>query len=267
MNYITTNHMGGIGNVMFKLAASISLAIDNKVDYIFSNEFIRPLDMEVVTNGFPDYRVYYGNILRSIDFIDKLPDNYLIYGEPSFNYSPIPYTPNTNLLLEGYFQSEKYFSNNKEKIIEFYKPKEDIINKIFEKIPDIQNCISIHVRRGDYVVKSDYHNLLTIDYYKKAYEILGSEKTYLIFSDSLDEIGDMFDFIKHKKFLTFGKNFLDLYAMSLCEHNVIANSTFSWWSAYLNENIHKKVISPKQWFGPKLPHDTSDLIPDRWIKI
>jgi hypothetical protein len=259
--------MGGIGNVMFKLAASISLAIDNKVNYIFSNEFIRPLDMEVVTKGFPDYRVYYDNVLRNINFINKLPEKYLIYNEPFFNYSPILYIPGTNLLLEGYFQSEKYFLNNKEKIIEFYQPNKTIINKILDEMPEIQNCVSVHVRRGDYVVKSDYHNLLTMDYYKKAYEILGSEKTYLIFSDSLDEIKSMFDFIKNKKFLTFGENFLDLYAMSLCEHNVIANSTFSWWSAYLNKNIHKKVIVPKQWFGPKLPHNTNDLIPQSWTKI
>lgn len=267
MNFITTNHMGGIGNVMFKLAASISLAIDNKVDYIFSNEFIRTLDMEVVTDGFPDYRVYYDNILRNINFIDRLPNEYLIYREPVFNYLPISYISGTNLLLEGYFQSEKYFLNNKEKIISFYQPSEDIINKILNIIPEIKNCVSVHVRRGDYVVKSDYHNLLTVDYYKKAYEILGSEKTYLIFSDSLDEVESMFDFIKNKKFTFFGKNFLDLYAMSLCEHNIIANSTFSWWSAYLNKNHHKKVIAPKQWFGAKLFHNTNDLIPENWIKI
>jgi len=267
MSFITTNHMGGIGNVMFKIAASISLSIDNKVDYIFSNEFIRTLDMEVVTNGFPDYRVYYDNILRNINFIDKLPDKYLTYSEPVFSYLPISYISGTNLLLEGYFQSEKYFLNNKEKIIELYQPNESIINKIINKIPEIQNCVSIHVRRGDYVFKTDYHNLLNIDYYKNAYEILGSEKTYLIFSDGLDEIKNMFDFIKNKKFLTFGQNFLDLYAMSLCEQNIIANSTFSWWSAYLNKNINKKVIAPKQWFGPKLPHNINDLIPERWTKI
>jgi hypothetical protein len=74
MNFITTNHQGGLCNVMFKLSAAISLSLDVGVDYVFSNEFIRQLDKDVVCDGFDDYRIYYDNVLRGINFIDKLPD-------------------------------------------------------------------------------------------------------------------------------------------------------------------------------------------------
>jgi hypothetical protein len=93
MNYITTNHRGGIGNAMFKLAASVSLAIDNNVDYMFSNEFIRSND--------PNYETYYNNILRGFNFIKNLPSRYQIYVEPRFSYMEIPYSNGINLLLNG----------------------------------------------------------------------------------------------------------------------------------------------------------------------
>ena len=115
MNYITTNHRGGLGNVMFKLAASISLAIDNEVEYIFSNEFLRPVD-RITTKGDPDYRRFYNNVLRNVKFINKLPGHYFVHTEKQFNYKEIPYEKGINLLLDGYFQSEKYFENNKQYI-------------------------------------------------------------------------------------------------------------------------------------------------------
>ena len=132
MSYISTNHRGGIGNVLFKLAASISAAIDNNVDYLFSNEFIRDKDLMMVTKGLPDYRVYYDTILRNVSFIDKLPTPYTTYIEPYFHYAPIPYLEGTNLVLDGGFQSEKYFENNKvaqkeaEMLIRQFKPLEKL---------------------------------------------------------------------------------------------------------------------------------------------
>lgn len=268
MNYITTNHQGGIGNVLFKLSASISLAIENNVEYKFSNEFIRQLDRDVVTNGYDDYRVYYDNLLRNIKFINKLDGNYGIYKELHFNFQEIPYRPGTNLLLEGYFQSERYFLKNKEKIISLFEPSIDIKNHIYDVIPDIGKCCSIHVRRGDYLLKPQYHPQQSIDFFKESSNIVGQDKKFLIFSDDLDGIKENFDFIENKQFISLGKNYLDLYAMSLCENNIICNSTFSWWGAYLNKNKNKIVVSPKNWFGPSYSHlNTDDLIPKTWIKI
>jgi hypothetical protein len=265
MNYITTNHRGGLGNVMFKLAASISLAIDNDVEYIFSNEFLRPID-RITTKGLPDYRRFYDNVLRNVKFIDKLPDHYFVHTEKGFNYSKIPYDKGYNLLLDGYFQSEKYFENNKEKIIEIFGPSEEIKDRILNNLPDVNNYASIHVRRGDYLQFPNHHPQQSVEYYQKSSEIIGLDKTYLIFSDDLDGVKDIFNFLPNKIFYTSGEDWLDMYTMSLCKDNIICNSTFSWWASYLNPNTDKKIITTKNWFGPVYASwDISTLFPEGWI--
>jgi hypothetical protein len=275
-NYITTNHRGGIGNVMFKLAASISLAIYNNVDYIFSNEFIRISDLcylpgslgRPATQGHPDYRVYYSNILRGITFIDRLPGSYMTYTENDFHYIPIQYQQGSNLLLDGYFQSEKYFENNKSLIFDLYCPTEDIKNQIKNLFPDIHDFASLHVRRGDYLQFPSHHPLQTKDYYEEAVNRIGIDKTFLVFSDDLEGCKELLDFIPNKIFYTSNIDWMDMYTMSMCNDNIICNSTFSWWGAWLNENPNKKVISPTKWFGPAYAHcSTQDLIPESWQRI
>jgi hypothetical protein len=258
MNFITTNHRGGIGNVMFKLAAPISMSIDNGVDYIFSKEFIRPID--------PDYKNYEDNLLRNINFIDRLPQNYFVHTETQFNYQEIKYNQGINLLLDGYFQSEKYFINNKQTIIDIFKPTEEIKNEILKSLPKVNNYVSIHIRRGDYLKYPNHHPQQSEEYYKEAAKIIGINNTFLIFSDDLEGIKNMFDYLPNKIFYTSGKDWLDLYTMSLCKDNIICNSTFSWWAAYLNPNKDKKVITTNKWFGLANAHlNTSTLFPSEWI--
>ena len=269
MNYITTNHMGGICNVLFKLSAAISLAKDNGVEYIFSNEFLRPISTECPKAGFdPDYSIYKDNLLRNVSFIEKLPFSYRVHRELSFNYTEINYNVGENLLLEGYFQSEKYFSNNKDYIINLFEPTESIKQIILERLPNVQNSISIHIRRGDYLLNPSYHPQQSLEYYTSAINLLGINRNYLIFSDDLNGVKGMFDFLPNKQFVSFSKDYLELYSMSMCEHNIICNSTFGWWGAYLNKNKNKKIIGPSNWFGPSATHlNSSDILPNNWIKI
>ena len=220
------------------------------------------------TQGYSDYRVYYDNVLRNIEFIDKLPDSYLTYNETDFHFKHIDYVHGTNLLLNGYFQSEKYFANNKDYILNLYRPTSEIKSQILSDLPDIQSCVSIHVRRGDYLQLPHHHPLQNIDYYANAVSIIGTDRKYVIFSDDLGSCIDMFDFIPNKAFYTSNKNWFDMYAMSMCSDNIICNSTFSWWGAWLNENIEKKVIAPYKWFGQAYSHwNTQDLIPESWQVI
>ena len=164
---------------------------------------------------------------------------------------------------------DKYFKKNREGILSLFEPNDEIKNKlqsIYGEILKNKTC-SIHVRRGDYLHLENYHPILSHDYYQKSYEIIGSESVYLIFSDDIEYCKTQFEYIKNKVFITDLSDYEELYLMSFCDNNIIANSSFSWWGAWLNkkENI---VISPKKWFGPTLhSYITDDLYPENWVII
>ena len=127
---------------------------------------------------------------------------------------------------------------------------------------------SLHIRRGDYVRLSQFHALQPIDYYQNSVNIIGEEYEYLIFSDDIEWCKNNFNFIKNKHFIEGNTNYEDLYLMSICDNNIITNSSFSWWGAWMNKNETKKVISPKIWFGEKNSHlNTKDIYVKNWIII
>ena len=178
--------------------------------------------------------------------------------------------------LHGYFTSYKYFDHHKEFIQNIFKPTDEIIKYIKDKYSDIDTAISIHVRRGDYTKFPDIHPTLPIEYYKNALENFPKndslQRTY-VFSDDIEWCKQQ-DIFKDSIFVN-EEDDIELYMMSLCENNIIANSTFSWWAAYLNKNPKRKVIYPDIWFGPKGPkYNFDDLIPSEesapqsnmWIK-
>ena len=230
--------MGRLGNCLFQIATTISAAIKNNDTYAFPQWEYEPY--------FNLHECFNKNII-----VNK------IYREQGFHYSPIP--NDKNLDLVGYFQTEKYFENNKQEIINFLTPIHH-----FEKEPGL--C-SIHVRRSDYVHFQDCHPLITMNYYNKAIEKSGYKK-FLIFSDDINWckknfIGNMYDYAENNT------PTVDLALMSKkCESNIICNSSFSWWGAYLNQSPNKIVIAPNIWFGPKLNYNNiKDLLPKEWIKI
>ena len=130
-----------------------------------------------------------------------------------------------------------------------------------------ENTVSLHVRRGDYINKENYHPLQTIDYYKNAYDIINENSiNVLILSDDVNWCKKNIKF-NNISYIENETNIIDLYIMSLCKHNIIANSSFSWWGAWLNENKNKKVICPINWFGEKTNIYTGDITPEKWLKI
>ena len=107
-----------------------------------------------------------------------------------------------------------------------------------------------------------------MEYYRSAVDLIGKEKLFFIFSDDINWCKNNFDFIENKFFIENNKDYEDLILMSLCSHNIIANSSFSWWGAWLNSNPNKIIISPKKWFGNKYNfHNTKDLYNEKWIKL
>ena len=165
-------------------------------------------------------------------------------------------------IIKGGFQSEKYF--DKLLINNIFGINTNTKNYLTDKYGDVTNKVSIHVRRGDYLKLWPHHVFVGEEYYTKALEKMG-DREYLVFSDDMEWCKSFFkgkfDFIQDE-------DYNELYLMSLCGDNIIGNSTFSWWGAWLNRNPLKTVIAPNTWFGPGYSHwDTSDLIPQDWIKI
>jgi hypothetical protein len=226
-----------LGNSLFQCAATISLALDNNDSY-----------------GFPKWE-YAPHFNLDFCFFDNI-NVVNSFQEPGFAYTKIPYK--NNLDLKGFFQSEKYFINHKDMILDLLTPK-------YEVSPEDGFC-GIHVRRGDYINLKDCYAQLGMDYYSMA---MGKVKAnrYVIFSDDIgwckrNFIGNQFEFSENKQ------PHEDLAIMAKrCSSIIMANSSFSWWGAYLNKNPDKVIIAPNKWFGPKLPHDTKDLIPNEWVRI
>lgn len=255
---ITAKLQGGLGNYMFQIAAAESLGVKHNDSVVFSETDCTSCHANVSKYKFDIFRNV--NISHQPLMLIKYD-----YDEPKFSYDELPYRKDMRLV--GYFQSEKYF--NEDKIRDLFRaPKQisDFIDENYNWILVNPTC-SIHVRRGDYLNLPNHHPTCSMDYYKKAMEIMPEGTKYLVFSDDIqwckeNFIGEEFEFVEGLK------DVVDLYLMSSCDNNIIANSTFSWWGAWLNNNEDKIVVAPKLWFGPaKNNFDTKDIIPDKWIRL
>ena len=124
----------------------------------------------------------------------------------------------------------------------------------------------MHIRRTDYVTSNGYHPVQSLDYYQNAIDLIGDYDNLYIFSDDINWCKDNLKF-KNMIFRYGNSDIEDLFLMSMCANNIIANSTFSWWAAWLNERPDKRVISPSKWLGEQTNLNTNDIIPLDWIKI
>ena len=255
---VTSILRGGLGNYMFQIGAATTLAQKYGDQAMFDFNYTKTVHKNVNT--------YKNNLFRKINYSLQL-NKSNIYHEPTHNYTKIPYS--NNLVLSGYFQSEKYL--DRELILELFeidkKSKSYILNKYGTKF---SNTTSIHIRRGDYVQKQDRHPLMPLDYYYSAVQQLPKTQKVFIFSDDIKWCIDNIKFTDiDTVFVSNEHDYIDLWLMSMCENNIIANSTFSWWGAWLNTNKNKKVFSPKhtEWFGDNKKLNTVDLIPKKWEQL
>lgn len=259
---ITAYLQGGLGNQMFQIAAAYALANRNNDTAIFNFD-----SCHTPLQGCPSNK-YKNNLFRNYEHSDKLNiENY--YRELKFSYQNIPYKQ--NMQLQGYFQSEKYFLDYADEIISkfYWEPK--IVNQVFEFIYTLPNTplIGVHVRRGDYLNNPQIHPTCSLQYYQEAIRIFEKEQkcSFIVVSDDIEWVKQYFVCDDIIFYSPFTDELSDLLLLSSLDHNIIANSSFSWWGAYLNKNENKKVIAPKIWFGPNGPQDQFDIIPERWVKI
>ena len=253
--------------MMFQIAATTSFSIDKNKKCSFPNlpDQLRYLNNEQTYNPNLNYANEYIDIFKNISF-EPIIGNPKIISFP-FHYEDKNLNDDT-ILVDGFFQSEKYFLKHRKEILDLFN-FESVCDEYVNKMYDYKNfkTTSIHVRRGDYLKYPNHHPSQSIDYYKKAVEILkNATDLFLIFSDDIEWCKNNLNFI-NPIYIENEKDYNELYLMSLCDNNIISNSSFSWWGAWLNKNKDKKVIGPSVWFGNAIREKTDDIIPEDWIKI
>ena len=278
---ITCNLMGGLGNQIFQIFATISYAIKSKSPFKFMN-------VESLGGGSTTVRNTYWNTFFSNmrPFLMSSMPAVTVIRESGFPYNELPVREmiNRDILIYGYFQSYKYFKDNYNvicRMIGTNKMKEALLLKLDLSNDYMENTISMHFRIGDYKKIQEFHPLATYGYYERSLQYLQTQNptkqfNVLFFCEDVDydEVTVTIDKLANKSpsyNFTRASNTLSdweqMLLMSCCHHNVIANSSFSWWGAYFNAFADKRVCYPSAWFGPAARNDTRDLCPGDWIKI
>jgi len=280
ISYNRLGSNGRLGNQMFQYAGLRGLASNRNFDWVIPNE-----DSESTCN----YGLFECFKMKNVSEDNKGYGNYnwrtidnglFHFDEDLYNNCP----DNVNINL--YFQTEKYFKNIEKEIREDFTFNDNIVSDCNEIMDQIGEAIFIHIRRGDYVATPDHHPVLPIEYYETALSKFDDDIPVLIFSDALDWVSDQKLFesdrflisenhVKYSNKIKLGDGsiqqslipYWDLCLMSMCKGAIIANSSMSWWGAWLQDGTGK-IVTPNLWFGKAYSHyNMNDLIPESWEKI
>ena len=270
--------MGGLGNQLFQIFATISAAIRSNTGFFFARS-----DWLLVGKPRP---TYWKSFLDHLEPFTKEFDVTALprIAERGFEYDPNIQSIRSTSYLYGYFQSYKYFDADYDHIIRWIGLKDKqaaIKTKIFDENPS-SIFVSMHFRLGDYVNLQNHHPVMSVKYYMNALKHLVSqhppenELTVVYFNEHEDQatvdvsiavLSKAFPLIKFVK-ADLESDWEQMLLMSLCQHNIIANSSFSWWGAYFNANKDKIVCYPSMWFGPSSANkNTRDLFPPTWTQV
>ena len=290
---------GGLGNQMFQYACGRALAFKHQTKLLFdSSQLLSKKSGSGITNRSFELGIFNINAMEAkkedIKKLKPLPHriaNVLFlrtgfqgiqsskyFVENKYSYNNNIEKIGKNCFLAGYWQSEQYFQNIRSIIKdEFrFKPFSDAKNIQWQNKIENENSVSLHIRRSDFVNNKfhDIHGTCSIEYYLKAAGYISANTTnpfFFVFSDDIEWARKNLNLSGECEYISgnSGENsYMDMQLMSMCKHNIIANSSFSWWGAWLNQNPEKIIISPKQWFIPKVLNDkTVDLIPGTWLRF
>lgn len=290
---IVVQLIGGLGNQMFQYAAGRSLAYRHntelKLDISkFKNDPLREYGLSqfniierfATEKDFMKIKIHSHQLQNFFKRVNCkiFGKNALLYtNESHFNFDPDFFTLPDNVYLEGYWQSEKYFSDIKDIIHDSFKitTEQNSANKKMSELIERSNSVSIHIRRGDYISDAKTHNdhgVCPQEYYNAAIEKIDAvidNPLFFIFSDDPFWVQKEFKIAHrciHVNINYEHKSYEDLRLITLCKNHIIANSSFSWWGAWLSNNPDKIVYAPKKWFN-NLALNTVDLIPSEWKQI
>jgi hypothetical protein len=274
ISYSRIGHFGRLGNQLFQFAGTIGIA--RKLGY----EVKFPIENVTtpVREHFSDGKTL--DIVFDIPKVFNIPSELLApradiqldgsAGELGFHFDKSLFSIKDSTDLSGYLQTDKYFAHVEDEMrstLTFHESIQSQANAIFPKLD--YPVVGVHLRRGDYQNQQQFHPVCGIEYYAEAFKHFQDGNYYiLVFSDDIQYCEKLFG---QQENLLYSKGidpYLDLCLMSICDHNIIANSSFSWWGAWLNKNPNKRVIAPKRWFGPAYSqHELDDLYCKNWIKL
>jgi hypothetical protein len=284
---IVVKLQGGLGNQMFQYAAGRALSIKYNVPLFLDHSFIernessygRFVTRKYALGIFNISAARFSNEIINHYFDSGIDKEVYFYPERPGSYDPMFRKIEPAVYLDGFWQSHRYFVAAKRLIKLDFSVKECEVIKLNKQLIEqlvTVNSVGIHVRRSDYIPPPgviQLYSTCAIEYYKEAINMLLKwipDAKFFVFSDDIKwaEENLKFSNISIRFIHNTNADWLDLYFLSICKHNIIANSTFSWWAAWLNSNKNKKVIAPNQWFSIEpVAFKIDDLYPEEWIKI
>lgn len=273
ISYKKIGHFGRLGNQMFQFASTVGIANASGRGFAFPIENTEVPNVEdfkdgVMRNIYFDLPKFFPQIQQTLLPISEINTEW-IFSEPYFHFCEDTFSMPDKMDLHGYYQTEKYFEHCSDLIRGFFQFDSVIQTQAQNSFPtflmDLE-YVSIHLRRGDYAALQQFHPVMDANYYFDAMtEFMDGNYCFLIFSDDIPYCKELFGEQENIVYIEGNSGEVDMCMMSMCHHNVIANSSFSWWGAWLNNNPNKKVVAPKKWFGPAYNHNTKDLYPQSWI--
>lgn len=279
---------GGLGNQMFQYAAGLALARKHSTELELDLSFFENPGKAIAREyGLSVFEIS-GNIASQETVAEYSPSTFLKQlrrllpwykrrrvQESHYHFTSDFFKIPNNSLIEGYFQSEKYFLEIKENLVKDFSLQIELSEaaEAWKQKIESTSSVSLHIRRGDYVESKEVSNHIgaqPLEYYKKAVaEIKKSieDPMFFVFSDDIEWAKEHLE-IENVEFVSDSslQDYEEMFLMSKCTHNIIANSSFSWWGAWLNKHSEKMVIAPCVWFADG-SNDTKDLIPESWIRI
>lgn len=290
---------GGLGNQMFQYAFGLALSKKLNVEVLFDFRFFEEIKKykdlphreyglgnfageckeandedlaKIILNK--KYSKWEKLLWRTLRIKKYKPYGNVAAPKTAYKYDKNLFKSNNFYFYDGYFQNEKYFIDVREDILKAFSLKEPLDQKnqaLMDVIKGI-NSVSIHIRRGDYVTlesANKFHGTCSLEYYQKAIEYIAKHTKnphFFLFSDDVKWVIQNLKIDYPYTVIDFNQNkgYLDMELMKHCKHNILANSSFSWWGAWLNENPKKIIIAPKNWIADK---QKCNIVPKEWIKL
>ena len=290
---IVVKLMGGLANQMFQYAVGRAVAIANDTELRLDSSFynhqpseitqrhyaldvfnaaVKMADENDVAKMLGIWRFLPSRLSQAMN--RRLPVDTYLFEKNANSYDGHIFDLGHDLYLDGYWQTDKYFVSIREIILNDFTLKADVseVYRTFLRMIKTSQAVALHVRRGDYVTDKktqEFAGNCRLDYYYESVELIKrktDKPVFFIFSDDIAWCKDNLHISRQAHYVEGTKDYEDLMLMQFCQHNIIANSTFSWWGAWTNRNPEKIVIAPKRWFADENANKC-DIVPESWIRI